>query len=1238
MYKNRVIKKVLKSFCLLLISSFVYAGQGQSSMSGTESGVKCDQIKGQVLNVTNKTRPKGDKGRVGIGNVYDVRVEVVGNQVLVFNTKVREDCSVCGGYNLGRGDVSGNAVEMNKGLVEDGSVFGGYSQNDFNTIGNKVKICSSTIGRYVYGGDAGIVRTLKSEASSNVVEIDNSNIGWGISGGYAGKRSIGNRVTLNNVNIGREKEGDVYGGKVFGHRYLTEFQVSSNVVSIYGGSIKGNVFGGSEDALTLGSGGDGKRTIMNDNRVEASTVNIMGNLYGAAAYGGTVTRNSVEIHNSDIGKNIYGGYVTSTGTACSNSVLVSSVNVVGRIYGAKVDKGELSGNCVWIKESDIYVSIYGAYANNGIVHSNKMRIINARIGEDIYGGRVETEGIVDNNKVIIDSASVRCVYGGYVAGGESSRNTAIVGNSILRDIYGGYVNSTGTAHSNSVLVSSVNVSGSVHGAYAKDGRVYSNELKMISARVGQNVYGGRVETEGKVENNRVIIDSVSVSGSVYGGYVTKGESSRNTAIVGNSILRDIYGGYVNSSGAAHNNSVLVSSVNVSESVHGAYAKDGRVYSNELKMISARVGQNVYGGRVERVGKVENNRVIIDSVSVSGSVYGGYVTAGEPSSNTVEINGGSISGDVYGGYTRQGKNKYEVVVGTKTIWVEEPDSRDVYYNLFCCDEVGMRASENKRTVGTVRVQKMVPETKTVCTGVEVVEVNGNKIEVVGGEVRGNIYGGYIVSKGIVSTNTVTVNDGRVTKNIYGGYVGEGSVVCNEVKIIGTPIFSSNTVIYGGYSPSVAAEVCRGNILSLETEEPVVLKGVKNFEYYNFGSVVPNAPALPGVGGEERERHRFGRIVANAPVVLRVEEGVDLTRSKVRVKVEGEAKEGDRLNLIESQGVVSQAERINILRDALIEYEYNRLLEDPHLLTLIIRGQIATAQAQAINEVASAGIVVVGQAIGFLADKGIEEAVGAVRGKEGIEVFGVVEGNNSKYKNTAEVKMEGMKVVGGVAKSLKEGNIVVGGYIGHGKGDYRAREVEGVGNTNYTGLGGLVRKEVGEKWYIDGSVNVGGYGIEYKNEITEPYVEDIGYDYKAMYVGGHVGCAYKCEVSEKLDIDMVGKVLLMRQEGKEEKLANGMPVNFEGVMSGKIKGLAKARYKCNEKVIPYVGVGYEYELLGKSKAKIDGVELKEIDLKGGSGLGEIGISSILGDLNINISGRGYIGIREGVEGMLKIGYAI
>lgn len=64
-----------------------------------------------------------------------------------------------------------------------------------------------------------------------MVEIDNSTLGWCIWAGSVENISIGKRVTLDNVTVGKEfisgDKGAVYGGKVYGHRFLGEFQVSS---------------------------------------------------------------------------------------------------------------------------------------------------------------------------------------------------------------------------------------------------------------------------------------------------------------------------------------------------------------------------------------------------------------------------------------------------------------------------------------------------------------------------------------------------------------------------------------------------------------------------------------------------------------------------------------------------------------------------------------------------------------------------------------------------------------------------------------------------------------------------------------------------------------------------------------------------------------------------------------------------------------------------------------------------
>jgi hypothetical protein len=717
---------------------------------------------------------------------------------------------------------------------------------------------------------------------------------------------------------------------------------------------------------------------------------------------------------------------------------------------------------------------------------------------------------------------------------------------------------------------------------------------------------------GKVERNVERMDTVAnVEESVYGAREHKGD--------------------------IEDKKVSINSQNIAGDICGGCVQEGSVYSSELKLINARIGNNVYGARV-LIGKASTNKVEIVDGNVEGDVYGGFVCErgefarlnrvnitsttirkdvygsksgnGQSNVSTVEINNGRIGGSVYGGWCGKGLAcNNEVIINLGEI------TGDVYGGS--CEDGS--AMDNKVIISSARVKGVVCSSRgrrnrdAALDGCNRAASDG-KVEINNSEITKDVYGGRC-DGGDAYRHIVIINGGSIGGDVYGGY-GSGLVRENKVTIKGSPIFSSSTVIYGGYSENPASEVFRGNTLNIETEGQVVVKGVKNFENYNFNKVVVNRASI-----------------------IKVVDRVDLGRSNVVGRVEGEAKEGDRVNLIESESGVSEAKSIKLYKggSGLVELIHERIGEEK-VLSLVVLGQELTPQAEKINEVGSTGLIVVGQGIGFLADKGIEEAVGRVKGKEGIEVFGVVGGESSKYKRGIEMGIEGMKVVGGIAKRLKEGEIVVGGYIEHGKGDYRVEEVEGKGSTRYVGVGLLGRRSIGERVYADMSMGLGSVGVDFGSSgLSALTKENIGYESMSMYVGGHVGCGYKRDIGDKLNIGVVGKVLMMKEGGKEEKLTNGVPIEFEGVTSGKIRVKGRAGYKSKGST-RYVGVGYEYELLGKSRGKVEGIEMREVDLKGGRGIGEIGISSEMGAINIDLSGTGYIGVREGVQGMLKVGYGI
>jgi hypothetical protein len=368
-------------------------------------------------------------------------------------------------------------------------------------------------------------------------------------------------------------------------------------------------------------------------------------------------------------------------------------------------------------------------------------------------------------------------------------------------------------------------------------------------------------------------------------------------------------------------------------------------SNNIVTIQggAEVKNDVFGAMSVGYGEVISNKVTITNGNIAGEAYGGKSNKGIVQGNILEMTGGIINNDAFGGYgdTNALTNKLTITNGNIVgkAYGGKSNKGIVLNNIL------------EMTGGTIN--------KDAFGGYGDGDAISNTLNVSSGTIKGNVMGG----KSLVNANNnkVIISGGEFLANVYGGKSEKGEAVGNTVKISGAPKFSSNTVIYGGHvTTNEAAKVFTGNTLNLETENPVVLKGVENFEHYNFEKVTVNAPA-----------------------VLQVVDGVNLWSSKVEVKLEGEAKEGDTVTLIESQGIVSIVNSLNLYK-GLVVYEYKMVEKNPNVLALVLKNSRLIPQAQVINEVASAGIVLVGQGIGFIAGRGVEEAIGAVKGKECIEV--------------------------------------------------------------------------------------------------------------------------------------------------------------------------------------------------------------------------------------------------------------
>ena len=194
------------------------------------------------------------------------------------------------------------------------------------------------------------------------------------------------------------------------------------------------------------------------------------------------------------------------------------------------------------------------------------------------------------------------------------------------------------------------------------------------------------------------------------------------------------------------------------------AIDGGINNNRI-VITGTVAGTVRGGAGSDNTNVTNNKVTISGTVnypvnyneyTVNHVIGGKVQAGVATNNIVEINGGTVycQGGVYGGFTRAGGN-----IGAE--------------NAGNCVTI---TSGNVYTHSSFGVYGGYSETGNA---------TGNKVDISGGTVNGDVHGGYSGGNS-AKGNEVTIDGGTVTGTVHGGSrnggSATGSVEDNIVTII------------------------------------------------------------------------------------------------------------------------------------------------------------------------------------------------------------------------------------------------------------------------------------------------------------------------------------------------------------------------------------------------------------------------------------------------------------------------
>ncbi|WP_243838211.1 autotransporter outer membrane beta-barrel domain-containing protein [Nitratidesulfovibrio liaohensis] len=322
-----------------------------------------------------------------------------------------------------------------------------------------------------------------------------------------------------------------------------------------------------------------------------------------------------------------------------------------------------------------------------------------------------------------------------------------------------------------------------------------------------------------------------------------------------------------------------------------------------------------------------------------------------------------------------------------------------------------------------------------------------------------------------------------------------------------------------------------------------------------------------------------------------------------------------------------------------------------------GQTDEGVRKSPSEGKAASIALVTQGADLAAGPGMGNArAAAVLGADnmaqaGWAGFGATSGTTSRYATGSHVDLQSFALMTGLAKRLpvSGADLLVGAFFETGVGSYDSHNetaagdsITARGDSRSTGGGLLGRVEATEGMarglYAEATVRAGRLSSDYRSDDLNPTLGEAEYDINVAYYGAHAGVGYIWNISEQAWLDLYGKYFWTHTTGADVRIL-GDPVTFDDVDSYRTRLGARFGYALNKCITPYTGAAWEYEFDGTAHSVVAGVDAPAPTLKGGTGVGEVGVIwKPLPDsgFSLDLGAQGYTGVREGVGGNLSLMY--
>jgi outer membrane autotransporter protein len=202
------------------------------------------------------------------------------------------------------------------------------------------------------------------------------------------------------------------------------------------------------------------------------------------------------------------------------------------------------------------------------------------------------------------------------------------------------------------------------------------------------------------------------------------------------------------------------------------------------------------------------------------------------------------------------------------------------------------------------------------------------------------------------------------------------------------------------------------------------------------------------------------------------------------------------------------------------------------------------------------------------------------------------------------------------------------------------IKAKGDIDAVDIGLMIR----QKWHNGLRLEASGrYGVSRNEFNSSDFTNSLGhtmnYKTRTPFWSVHAGVGYEHKLSERSTLDLVARYYFTRLDSDRVTLDSGEQVSFKAVDSSRVRAGGRFSMRHTERITWYAGAYYEHELKGKSVGEHLGIQFEADELKGGTGIGELGVSfrsTPDHPWNVEAGIQIYAGRNRGYSGGVRFGY--